>query len=82
MHTIRMDPLLNYPGSMVGGVGSTSYKFGIRWCKENADNHTFYMIFFYSQKLRDPRKYCFYHSGRMGVMSVGQDYINIYDGLS
>ena len=22
-HTIRWDPILNYPGSMVGGVGST-----------------------------------------------------------
>ena len=57
---------------------SDFYKFGISLQrsyisitsnKENAYVPVSYMIF-YSQKLRDPRKFCFYHPGSMGVMLV------------
>ena len=41
-------------------------KFGILAC------------FYDFQNLRDPRKYCFYHPGLMGVMLVRHRYLNIF----
>ena len=41
-------------------------KFGILVC------------FYDFQNLRDPRKYCFYHPGLMGVMLVRHSYLNIF----
>ena len=41
-------------------------KFGILVC------------FYDFQKLLDPRKYCFYHLGLMGVMLVRHSYLNIF----
>ena len=78
MVLVRYEYLVNYTSNLYNfGISLKRSYLSFRCCKEIEKIRIFYMIF-YSQKLRDPRKYCFYHPGRIGVVLFQHNDLKIF----